>query len=115
MGNFASTTTFNSEVYNKIKEKIPDSVDSLIKLLNENNFDKDNFDQDKLEPLCRNFINNLVNGDRSFTGLDEVYIGGLSVGLTAYILCLKPTDCKYRDDIEEYIVCLIDIINKQKL
>ena len=111
MGNFTSTTTFNSEVYNQIKEKIPDSVDNFIKLLNENN---NNFEQDKLELLCRSFINNLVNSDRSFTGLDEVYIGGLSVGLTAYLLSLKPTDSKYKDDIEKYISLLIDIINKQK-
>ena len=109
MGNFTSTTTFNSEVYEQIITKIPESVNNFIELLNGNS---ENFEQDKLEPLCRKFINNLIN---SSSGLDEVYIGGLSAGLTSYMLSLKPTDSKYKDDIENYIKVLVEIINKQKI
>ena len=109
MGNFTSTTTFNAEVYEQIMGKIPESVNSFIQLLNENS---ENFEQDKLELLCRNFINNLIN---SSTGLDEVYICGLSAGFTSYMLSLKSTDSKYKDDIENYIKVLVEIISKQKI
>jgi hypothetical protein len=120
MGNLTSTTIFNSEVYEQINMKIPESVNSFIQRLNEGG---DNFEQEKLEQHCRIFIHNLIHGDRTFAILNDIYIGGLSAGLTSYLLSFKLIDSnngfifdiKYKDDVVNYIRRLIDVINKQRI
>lgn len=129
MGNIASnatfTITFSAEVYEKIISQIPERVDCLIKQINEENFTNTNFansnmDQSNLELICRRFINRVVNDNlRFFSKLDDTYIAGLSVGLTAYIQTLdqlpeRVDDSKCRELIVDYVKRIVNIINTQQ-
>jgi len=122
MGNIASnatfTITFNAEVYEKIISQIPERVDCLIKQINENNLTNtnltnSNMDQSNLEFICRRFINRVVNDNLGFLSkLDDTYIAGLSVGLTAYIQTIDES--KYRELIVDYVKRIVSIINTQQ-
>lgn len=139
MGNIASnatfTITFSAEVYEKIISQIPERVDCLIKQINEKNFtntnftnsnldqsnmDQSNMDQSNLELICRRFISRVVNDNlRFFSKLDDTYIAGLSVGLTAYIQTLnqlpeRVDDSKCRELIVDYVKRIVNIINTQQ-
>ena len=132
MGNIASnatfTITFNAEVYEKIISQIPERVDCLIKQINENNLTNTNLtnsnleqsnmeqssmEQSNLEFICRRFINRVVNDNLGFLSkLDDTYIAGLSVGLTAYIQTIDES--KYRELIVDYVKRIVSIINTQQ-
>jgi hypothetical protein len=121
MGNIASnatfTITFNAEVYEKIISQIPERVDTLIKNINEDN---KNFEQANMELICRRFINRVVNDNLRFLSkLDDTYIAGLSVGLTAYIQTLellpeRVNESKSRELIVDYVKRIVSIINTQQ-